>query len=254
MQKIPGEEDGSPSHRWNIQFLRMIYNSHKPITFVDVPKAEHKKREVGEANWNGDFSDILVFEREQAVHRLRDSKEREENMLDQLEPRVKALIGEYPSLKDKKEVKVLLSLGLAHDPIYIDLKKRGGEAVRFFGQSSPVFSFGEEGSRRLRFNKPIDDDLASKMYLEMMFNGSFGRDIDRLTEDYMKHMKLRRKIVSQFSFEDAKQIFELNKIVQNPRLAMEIKFIDKNINFPQSEKELDEFLAKPLPLSNTVQA
>lgn len=253
MQKIPGEEDGSPSHRRDIQFLRMIYNSHKPITLVDIPEAEHKKLEVAEANWNGDFSDILVFEKEQASHLLRPDKEREQYMLDHLEPRVKELIGEHPSLKDKKEINVLLSLGIAHDPIYIDLKKRGGETVRFFGQSSSVFSFKEEGARRLRFNKPIDDDLTSKMYLEMMFNGSFGRDIDKLTEDYMKFTKLSRKIVSLFSFEEARQIFESSKIVRDPRLVMEAKLGEKGIKIPSTEQEMDDFLAKPLPRPNTVQ-
>jgi len=249
-QKIPGEEDGSPSHRWNIQFLRMIYNSHKPITLADVPKAEHKEWEVARTNWNGTFSDILISAKEQSANILQASREREQHILDHLEPRVKELIGEHPSLKDKKEINVLLSLGLAHDPIYIDLKKRGGETVRFFGQSSPVFSFMEEGARRLRFNKPIEDDLASKMYLEMIFNGSFGRDIDKMTEDTMKSVKLSRKILRKFSFEEARQIFESIKIGQDPRLVMETKLKEKNINLPQSEKEMDEFLAKPTPKNN----
>jgi len=246
MQKIPGEEDGAPGLRWNIRFIRMLYNSYKPITFVDVPEIESKKQKVLEPNWNGTFSDVLNSIREISAYGLQYTRSREKYMLDHLEPRVKELIEEHPSLKAKEEINVLLSLGTAHDPIYIDLKKRGGETIRFFGQSSPVFLFMEEGARRLRFNKVIDDDLASKMYLEMIFNGSFGRDMDKLTEDTMKHEKLSRKIISHFSFDEARQVFESIKIVRDPRLVMEAKLREKNINLPQSEKELDEFLAKPL--------
>ncbi len=246
-QKFPGEDDGPPSHRLAIKSLRMIYNSHKPITLVDVPRAQSKERVILDLDWDGDFRNALTNMRKIATQSLKETREREKYILENIEPKVKDLIDENPSLEEKKEISVLISLGLAHEPIYIDLKKGRGEVISFLGQPLIVYSYMEEGSRRLRFNKAIDDDLASKMYLEMNFNGAFGQDIDNLTEDYVKQLRLKRKIVSQFSIEDIEQMFELFRRGEDIRRVITDKFREKNIIFPKSEQELDDFLARPLP-------
>jgi hypothetical protein len=68
----------------------------------------------------------------------------------------------------------------------------------------------------------------------------------------MKIVDLKRKVISEFSFEEAKEIFKKLKQGESVWQLFETKFAEKGIKIPSSEKELDEFLAKPLPRSDTV--
>lgn len=99
------------------------------------------------------------------------------------------------------------------------------------------------------FDKKIDEELLAHAFLELLFLNSFEAigDLSSIEEEtpMMKIEALKRKIVSQFSFEEAKDIFERLKQGEKGRQLFEIKFAEKGIQLPQTEKELDEFLAKP---------
>lgn len=242
-QRLPEEESKTPFFKYGLERKRMVYNSHKPIIFADVPSGvdlEMGKLHV-EPKFDGSFSDLVDSYKNTAQYLLDANKRREKYILDHLGPSIKELLEEYPHLKEKKEIRILLSLGIVHTPIYMDLKKAGFSVSRGFNTASFTFPFQVEAQRRLRSNRQIDDDLAAKMYVEMIFYSVFKRIIDNLTEDRAKQFKVMRKIVSQFNLEDAREIFN-GRTRQDQKDLMETKLVAKGIMLPILEREIDEFL------------
>lgn len=170
-----------------LELSNIIYNSGKPIVFIDVPYDHH-------------------------------------------------IIEKYPGLGEKKKVKILLSLGSFHTRIFQSLKKSGEEVTREFKTMPTYFNFEHEGIRRCLFGGDVDDKLAAKIFLQMLFT------LRRLDADI--RFRLERKIVSQFSFEEAKEIFERIKQGENEVQLIKSKLEEKGFKIPQTEKELDAFLAR----------
>lgn len=223
---------------------QMLYNSQKPTTFVDTPKGFENEYIKIEPDWTGNFSDMLSSTKRDIENYSRYQKKREQYMLDHLEPRIRELLEEYPLLKEKKELKVLLSLGSVHSLMYDKLLKSGVQAERFLRHSVTSFSFRAEGLRCCLLNKEITDGLAAKIFLERLFVVLSGDIITTVTDDTQKQGKVWRKIANEFSFEDAEKLFKSSK-KGHPENA--IKFLqEKGIRLPQSEKEVDEFLGQPL--------
>ena len=223
----------------------------RPIAFIDVPESKYENQQSEKLDWNGEFSDMLSSIKN-SLRKNSDSRvKRERYMLDHLAPTISKLLDEYPLLKNKKELRVLLSLGFAHSPIFIDLAKSGAQTSMVFGQPYYHLTYSQQGERRLRFRDSIDDHLAAKIFMEVNVMGTFGKALDSVTEDTAKKIKVFRKLVDYFSFDETKAIFKVMKASGNNGgnlVDVVMAAVDKKgFNMPQSEKELDEFLAKQMP-------
>jgi len=241
--------------------LRILYNSHKPIGMIDMKPSYSpflsewdsikQSRAERYAKPRGSFPQRLDLIRQSLESEARFQNKREKYMISQLRPTMQELIKTYPSLKDKSEIKVLLSLGSAHTFVYHNLKRDSQETTRTFSRMPEVYGFETEALRRFIFGREVDDDLVSKVFLEGVFlkTHDLGRNIGNVG-DSSKIEKYVRKLIPQFSFEETKEIFERLKQGEKAKQIFDIKFAEKGIRLPQSERELDEFLAKPTPKNN----
>lgn len=238
------------------QELKTIHRSGKHVIIIDVsaddPLFRNKEDIFPKSNKNflkDDFPSTLEYVKASLQKVASFNNQREHYMLSQLKPKVMALLEEYPSLKKRKIVRVLLVLGSFHTRIYHDLRTSNQQVTRRFSTMPLLYFFEEEAERSLQFGGKVDDKLAAKVFLEeTLFNDEFiiskwiplAKTADKVAE-------LSRKIISQFSFEEAREIFEGLKRGENSEELFKAKLAEKGIKIPQREKELDEFLAKLLP-------
>src|SRR3989338_8208373 len=103
------------------------------------------------------------------------------------------------------------------------------------------YSYFREGQRRAIFGKEIPDELLAKAFLQILFGNLFDGMLRNVTSDTRKTIVFGRKTISQFSFEEAKEIFERLKKGEKARQIFESKFEEKGMQLPRSEQELDAF-------------
>ena len=235
--------------------LKMIYNSNKHIALIDVPMDEEwggfLVPHYDGIYMKGTFNEALESKRQKIKHYANGNKDREAYMQSHLLPKVQELLREYPVLKEKEEVKILLFLGAGHTQMYHNLIRSGQKATRMFSEMPYVYDFTTEGIRRYAFGNEVNDLLAARIILEELFNNSFGLLLLQRILKSEKRTSIGRKIIAQFSLEEAKDIFEQLKKGQDIKQLFEIRLRDKGITIPRSEEELDEFLAKPLSQPTT---
>lgn len=226
-----------------------IYNSKKPILFVDIAetdelvKKNEKNAEVGDnaINFfrNGDFKEAIKQIRLFVSNNAEFELAREEKIKENLKNKIQEFIKEHPERAEKDELKVLITLGSYHTHLYQDIKRDGLTVFREFNELPDIFSSLDEAERRLIFKKEIDDEfLAHGLIEEILLDY-----LDPLTSDSNKLISVLRKISSRLDLETIKKISEKigeEGVSQKNVLVDELKRL--NIKVPRSEREMDEML------------
>lgn len=229
---------------------RIVFNSHKLITFIDFPQGhpldveEDSVRVPALKFGPNSFNEMLVAIRNFFQKKAELKKKREEFMLDQLKPKVKELIDENPSLKEKKEINVAMILGSAHTSFFDLLANKGFEVEKTFNKSN---SFKEpfylELERKLVRDEVVSDEQMARVAFELGFLRAFGKSLRARFRDTQKADAAIATIVSQFSFDEIKSMFEsTSKFDEFPAVFVP-KIAQKGFRIPQSEREIDDLLA-----------
>lgn len=232
-------EEVSRSFRKKLEIIR---GSRKAITIIDVPDGHDLVRKSDETSdyipLMGEFTEVLDYTRDFLNNYANFQKEREQYMLDQVDTsKVEELFRRYRWLRNKPTMKILLDLGRSHGPMPSDYS---------------TYSFMDEGIIKSKFDQPVDDELAAKIYLESFIEGvvSKGQISLRywLTEDSQKIDEIKRLIVSKLSYEDAPRIFNyIKKKGIPPRNEFDRIFDEREI---RTQELIDAFLAKPVSPQN----
>lgn len=220
--------------------VKDVYDSHKAITFIDVPARQRLTRESNEGwsynpPYEGNFSQMLDYTRTSLDNPSSHQNNREQYMLRQITPKkVEELFEKYPWLGSQQRINILLSLGVGHAPMPPDYSK---------------YSFLDEGIIRHKFGEKVNDELTAKIFLESFFENLLSMKYISprvwLTRHSRKISMLERRILSQVSFEDAQRVFNYRKSRGVfPKEEFDRIFDEKGIKIPRNEKELDAFLAK----------
>jgi len=226
----------------------MIYNSKKPILFVDLPFSHElittskRNDELGNESLKlfakGDFEFSFKTMRQHIINEAGYEKKREELIKKNLEEEVKKFIKTDSKLKDKSDVKVLLSLGAVHTGIYHNLKKEKAPVSREFSRQPYIFDSMGQAIREMMFSRRKKPDkllLARALVESKMFVYYINR---RISYDSGKLMLTARKISSHLNFKDVKNISkELGK--DSSRTIMDV-LEKRGIEIPKTEEEMDE--------------
>ena len=234
---------------WVSGVARMVENSSKPVTVIDLPRNRLFKKldklYSGSGSVKmGTFGSFLDSLRNH-VHKVAElQKERDDYMVTQFPIRMRELLVIYPQLKEKKQIKVLLSLGSFHTSVYENMKEQGRNVNWEFSAIPYVDGFRVEAERRYLFGKDVSDELAANMFLEKALE----RDVlphELATERYDEFVIFCRRVIPQFSFQDAEEVFNRIKQGEDRKKIFEDKLGQKGIKIPQTAQELHDFLAKP---------
>ncbi len=194
--------------------FQIIYNSKKPILFVDLPEGHELFSERRKACMfhdqamylfaNGKFQPAIEKMRKHIKGYSDYLIKRDEVIRANLERKVDELIKSHPKLKKKKEIKALLALGVGHTPFYHRLQKEKLPVSREFSNQPMVFHALGEAERRLRFFKEseIDKDVLARVFIEELLDYVLQGEI----EDTNKRMMVKRSISSKLIFEDIAEI------------------------------------------------
>lgn len=240
-------EKHNPAYAKNI---RDVYYFHIPIIIIDA-SARHKITKDSKTAWNleppyeGDFQQALDYTRAFLFNLAKHVNRREHYMLSQITPeKVEKLLGTYPGLVgNKTELNILMSLGLGHAPMPTDYSNH---------------SFTNEGIIKSKFGKPVDDELAAKIFLESFIDkylssqyGNFSSSW--LTNDSRKLAKFKRIFVGQMNREDAERIFNdvKSSVIKWGRVVYSMddfgSFLkDNGFQIPKPEN-LGAYLENPMP-------
>jgi len=249
--------------------FRVIHNSKKPILFIDVPAGHEllKMDEQSDKLFNestalfkkGDFKQSIKTMRNYVINEVDLESRREEIIKKNLKEKIKEFVKYYPQLKEKDEIKVLLTLGAAHTRIYHDLKReereeqKEGQAdfsiSKQFARQPLIFYSIEEALRRCMFLKdrqPSDIILARGIIESFLFN--YYVKYTRITDDGNKAVMVGRKISSQLNLKEIKKISKELAEYSNPTALTAVDVLKKRgIKIPESEEEMDEMLNSKFP-------
>ena len=234
---------------WGEQ-LSAIYKSKKPILFADISNTDElirKREEVDELGadfvylfFRGELDAALKKLRAYAIAFSLRQSAREEKIEENLKNKIKEFLENHPEYRQKDKLKVLISLGSGHTPLFQDLKREGLNVSREFNETPQVFSSLAEADRRRVFKKEISDELLAKVIIENILYPYLGS----LTDNTNKQDRVLRKISSQLNLETIRRISETmakeSFFVDRRLLVEELKKM--NIKIPKSEEEMDEML------------
>ena len=218
----------------------ILYNSHKPITFIDLPK-DHQLVNQVLSHLNKDY--LIHRERtsdfQEFLGRVKDwhkrwaelQRQRENYMLSQLEPSLKQLLKKRPELRQKEKLKVLMSLGSLHTGLYHQLLKQGRAAARTFSRSPYIYSNASELTRRYFFHKDVDDLLAARAWLEEVLEQEISPIDNVNTEEAWEFLS---SVAEEFSLAEIKELFTLGQDKVWPWLQRKLK--EKGIEIESSEQ------------------
>lgn len=237
--------EGSPQYK----IYETIYNSKKPILFVDVPfdneliKVSDRIDDLGRESLDlfraGEFKPALKkihkYIMDEADHELK----REAIMKKNLKEKIGRFVKEYPELKSRDEIKALLTLGAAHTRLYQDLKKENIPISREFSRQPFVFNHLLEALRRIMFakNKKPDKTMLARGIVDT-FLGSYY--LGSITKDTSKVLAVSYKISSKLGLKDIKKISE--RMGENPEENIANSLEPFGIKIPETEEEIDEML------------
>lgn len=202
---------GKHSKGFSHEKTLMIFGSHKPIVFVDLP-SDHplaiqligKKEELNHLllaeTFEKTLEEIKRFWREFGQLEA----QRDRYILSQIRPKIQELTEEYPFLKYKRKLKIFMSLGSIHSEI-LEMDK----TIREVGNGKTYeYSFPIAAARKGQRGEAIDDELAFRVFIDTYFSKELSLFEKSAGEDSEERIKFRRKIISSFSFKDAEEMFD----------------------------------------------
>ncbi len=241
----------TPKHRFYdfaLNNFEMIFNSRKPITFADIPlnhpwvkkrrKWEEEKLEIQGKTFEA-YLDMLGNHL-QNFSSLQ--KERDEFIISQLPLKIKEILETNPELKEKEGLDVLMSLGSQHTGVFHELSEMSTDVKRTFHPMPHYYNFGTEVMRYYRFGKRPSGEVLARAFLEAVFDEMILYKVLAFSKSTNNKYLFLRKFINQFSFNDAKTIFES---VQQGRDINEItveEILKHNAFIPNNDKGLEEFL------------
>jgi len=255
-----GKERPNTDSEFYQKLFIYLFGTHKAVMILDVPAEEvllHQSEYLGESL---DMEKLRQLSYEEAVDFAFENtltvwtnilKNREAYMMEHFAEQLREAVSLKPELLKKEVLRVLMMLGDAHSAIYHEMKKIGGGHVSREFRRDPLYGFENEAGRRSLFGKEISRELKERVLCEQLLDNGLSRLLYDFCSDTNKIEIFFRHVVSLFSSEEMKMLFERWKgVISDPAIFMKALLRQKHIDFPSSEEELDEILKETLYVKN----
>lgn len=230
--------------------LKTIFGSNKPIIVADVPKdhpiwkkiEEQLKELANLPTLNTNFGQAMEGIRDFSNRFAQTQKDREQYMLSYINPKIRELLANNPQLRKKKRLNVLLNLGISHASLFRYLKKDNRETDVKYGAKLNIFSHMEEGFRKSMSGEVIDNNLAARIILELLFFRDWMKSFQSLTKNYTEQSIIDRGILSNFDIKDAEKFFNHVKGGGNPKVLFYSMLEAKGLQKPKTREGVERLL------------
>lgn len=238
--------------------LEMVYKSGKPVAFADLSSNDPAIEELFSANdhLKEAFNALVLEDKEdfqQAIMSFRSAvsdfgakhKDREKKIAENLEQTLKAVVNKNPDLKDKKEIKVLMTLGAAHSGVYHLLNRSKIKVTVDYPEKPYVYGYNYEISRRAMFGKEISDAMVCRAAASALLSEVLRKDKINLNNiNSLTVEKFSRACIDKFSDEE---IISLLKNLRGVDSKSKLDYFksqleQKQIVLPRTQKEFEAYL------------
>lgn len=263
--KVPQDAmDEVYGNKFILGVLENLYSSNKVFMNVDVsdgPFASKLHNLMSAFNTNfakggysfihGKFEEALQCSRIAADIMYVANVEREKAIVHNIHNRISKagkLVKDYPRLKEKTEIKVLIFFGFAHSTVYHDYRRKYHDVpaanLSFLGSniaSAPM----DEFCKRKRRGLSASDELLAQAVFEPLINRVMN---EYIRGDWNKIEEAAFVLARRFNLDEIKEIAE--NFVKNPyshsfaRSVLEAAFHQKGMSFPTTEADLNRLLHK----------
>jgi len=214
-QAIENEEERGKPFFWP-EYIKSIFEklqgTNKEILLVDIKSDSEIYNEIYDLmRKDGIYWNILDRSKsfEENCERIADvselesitQKERENEILDNMKTSLLELLKEKPELQVKENLKILFSMGAFHTRLYHEMKKSGDNVSRDIPSSSYTFNPRMAVERIIHFK----GNEKAKEYMPKILLSFL---LQRLN---MKYNDISQKVLSRFSDEKTRELFEMYK-------------------------------------------
>ena len=214
-QAIENEKGRGKEFFWPEYFkaiFEKLQGTNKEILLVDIKSDSEIYNEIYDLmRKDGIYWNILDRSKsfEENCERIADvselesitQKERENEILDNMKTSLLELLKEKPELQGKENLKILFSMGAFHTRLYHEMKKSGDNVSREIPSSSYTFNPRMAVERIIHFK----GSEKAKEYMPKILLSFL---LQRLN---MKYDDISQKVLSRFSDEQTRELFEMYK-------------------------------------------
>ncbi len=214
-QAIENEKGRGKAFFWPDYFkaiFEKLQGTNKEVLLVDIKSDSEIYNEIYDLmRKDGIYWNILDRSKsfEENCERIADvselesitQKERENEILDNMKTSLLELLKEKPELQGKENLKILFSMGAFHTRLYHEMKKSGDNVSREIPSSSYTFNPRMAVERIIHFK----GSEKAKEYMPKILLSFL---LQRLN---MKYDDISKKVLSRFSDEQIRELFEMYK-------------------------------------------
>ncbi len=167
----------------------IIYNSHKPIYFVDIPSGhELENTDEGQNDLERATNDFSLYDINNAKESLISAANKNAAFLQKKDSWIAKNIGNKipeilknePALKNKENIKILIQFGASHFPIRRMIDKPMKTTRVKSWEQGLAFSYYDKLIQKIRFKRDIPEDLPLKALFEVYFKKIFSDEIKKI--------------------------------------------------------------------------
>lgn len=172
----------------------LLYNSHKPVCFVDLPEGhELEKADDGQEDLSRATGEFENNDFEDAIHSTQTAAEKAADFLEQkdqwiaenIKREIPKILEEHPEFRNKNQIKILVQMGASHLPI----RRLVADSfqTRRAGEKDFSFGFYDELIRHKRFSKETPEALPPRALLEIYLKKAFDQEIQAIPHQEFVH-------------------------------------------------------------------
>ena len=202
-----------PKMAWQLQ-EQMQWASDKLILLADVPADSELGKEMQEFGQlyiepmnlfeSGDYGKAIASLKNRLRTFITQENKRDKIIADQLTTKINNLLQEHPEFKEKTNIKILVSLGSTHTPVFHKLKKEGMPISMKLGRPTLIFDTQSELLRRVQHGEKFEnfgENEFAKIFLERFFKIYFQ---PKFTDDGNIATWAAKKLATKLAVADAK--------------------------------------------------
>ena len=245
-----GEAFAKKGSEWE-PVIDSIYNSQKIISSIDLRETSEEKA-LADKIWQiiylplpkgPTFDAALPQFTEQQAELVKAQEERESIMADRFEEEIEHILDVYPELKERKNLKILISMGVNHTKLRHAFTMKGIPSDREFSSSPYVYNYRSELKRTLAYAREPTKDLSERAYIEDLLDNLLGVALKKTDASYDVRFAYLRNVVSKLNHEQMKDIYDL---YNNGKLT--VRYIDnllQNIGMQKLPRSDEELMSPP---------
>lgn len=224
-------------------FFGMLYKSHKPVAFIDVPVDHPLTARFVEHGSKGfrlgkEFSETLRYAEDHLKEIAAMDIEREDYQIAHLGPTVDGLLRLNNALARRNPLKVLLFEGPAHTRIGRILEVSGKTVTQIFAYEPIIYPFQNEVTQKFMRGENVDEELMARAIMEMVV---FLPTLLNATKNSRLAIEYSRKALSRFSFEEIERAFQEARTTGSYNILTTL-MQEKDVPHPNSQQDILTFL------------